>query len=210
MSRCRISQATKANQSLGVGRGRNTFPNDKQSTDVRKQSTGARTVEAYRPDVDELSGQVLYMEPECKDTFGSLEALVDHLVEKTIKTGYRPSIYTPMTLDAAARADRPRACVICGLVFPQSAGNKKQGIKDHMDRHFPGRFKCNGDKCGDPLCDYVGHNRADLMTHGNKMNKKHKCEACGRSFSEKTLLARHIENEHVRSFQDVSFASTFG
>lgn len=223
----RMSQAATANKTLGVGNNRNSFkPRTPGATYVSQSSApqncfsgkltkrpadGRRgkknAVDEYLAVMDEKTGKLFC--PECDKQFDGIDALVSHLVNRTMERGYRPSIYTEATHDSASQAAEDRCCVVCERGFAKSYGNKRQPIQVHMDRHFSDRYPCQG-KCGAEGCHFVGSASKDLIRRKNLATLPHQCASCDASFGEHKLLVLHVETKHVQAYQVVGYAAKAG
>jgi hypothetical protein len=125
--------------------------------------------------------------PECEMPFSTINDLVTHLVDKTMETGYRLSMYTMLSLPAAMKLEEDRACVLCKHPFTRSAGNKRQLIQRHIDRHFSNRFPCSG-RCGLLSCSFIASNSADLSSHCASSGPV-PCPSCGTRYSSRSTPA---------------------
>lgn len=223
----RYSKAVRNNRAIGVGSGRNartSIPStvetpvlfsagaDSASAIIvrqtsSKQQKGERSVIEYHATVN-AAGE--FRCPECERGFLSIDTLVEHLVDRTVARRYRPSVYNNQaTIEAAAKIEEGRACVICHQTFAKSNGNKRQPIKRHIDRHFPHRYPCGG-LCGNEGCTYIGSNTADISTHTSLINPQHECLSCEEKFGWSSQLKWHVEEKHVRDHQIIGFAATAG
>jgi hypothetical protein len=108
---------------------------------------------------------------------------------------------TENTLESETKAAEDRRCVLCTTTFAQSYGNKRQPIRIHYERHFPGT-ECDG-ACGDFSCTYTGSKKA-LYEHRTRSSKT--CTVCAKRFPSSTALRTHAERKHVQKFQYLSTA----
>jgi hypothetical protein len=149
-------------------------------------------------------------EDECFERFHTIEDMVQHLVDQTLKRGYRQSWFVPNTLEAAEKGS-VRKCVCCPHTWPEKLDNRRATLIPHIDRHFPREIACNG-ACGKETCKYFGGTEKNLKDHiaDQKKEGKYQCGACGQRFKRQAQLDQHVQTNHVRKQQVVGFALKAG
>jgi KRAB domain-containing zinc finger protein len=140
----------------------------------------------------------------CSMAFIKLQDMKDHEETHTAKTDPTPP---PSQSENQAKADtsssseednskqKPYSCGTCGRAF-----RKKFALKKHLKSHAISSMKTEAEKrvheC--PECPLSFNNKKSLSTHMRTHNglQTHKCESCGKEFSQIGSLKRHEVKFH--------------
>ena len=81
-------------------------------------------------------------------------------------------------------------CEICGIIFRGIGASSS--LKKHLKNHTKGETACP--HCGKKVRQLENH-IATMHTQNDEMS--HKCSYCGKGFSNKTVLQKHIDSIHL-------------
>ena len=88
------------------------------------------------------------------------------------------------------------SCSPCDLKFANEEQFQKYMKNKHADRSVKRKLECTE-------CDYSCDFNSDYQRHFLKHSKvkAHKCDTCGKCFTQKCNLTRHIKSVHTKELQ---------